>query len=62
MQFPDVERWIINRNRRIELEQENAALEAARGQIVAERDAMLASTSWRVTAPLRRLSRLLARS
>jgi len=45
----------------IELSMQQISESAVRVQAAAERDAMLASTSWRITAPLRRLSRLLGK-
>jgi hypothetical protein len=56
MSVESVTRWIANRNEWIRLDEIQRDLEARYALLERERDALLASTSWRVTAPLRLLS------
>jgi hypothetical protein len=73
MELADVTRWIGNRNDRNRLESDVSIVKARCGELEArcgeleahcnsikhERDAILGSTSWRITAPLRALYRAL---
>lgn len=59
MSFDHVQRWIVNRKLSIQREFEAAALNGRIQELETELEAVYTSTSWKVTAPVRRISKLL---
>jgi hypothetical protein len=62
MEIGDVMRWFENRNALVRLLERNRELEWVCRDIATVRDAVLTSTSWRISAPLRGLAHLTRRN